>query len=208
MGHAVADVLLGVAEPGGRLPTTWPADGPQPVAAVTPVDGRLEYREGIHVGHRGWLRAGLSPAYPFGHGLGYTRWSLSDLRTEAPGADHDGAVEVTVRNLGPRPGKQVVQVYLSRSDSAVERPARWLAGHAVVRCGPGDSRGLRIQVPARALAHWSDGWQLEPGRYDVLVGTSSADLPLRGRFEVRSQRSQPPSLSGRDSGRETSWIPL
>lgn len=80
MGAALADVLLGRREPGGRLPTTWPAaEGDVPVLSTSPVDGSLRYAEGIHIGYRAWLRAGATPMYPFGHGLGYTSWQLGDL---------------------------------------------------------------------------------------------------------------------------------
>ncbi|HEX3213705.1 MAG TPA: glycoside hydrolase family 3 C-terminal domain-containing protein, partial [Actinomycetota bacterium] len=94
-GHALADVLLGRVEPGGRLPTTWPArQADVPVLDTRPVAGRLEYREGLHVGYRAWARAGTGPAFPFGHGLGYTTWAYQGL--EAPAAA-DPATEVVAR---------------------------------------------------------------------------------------------------------------
>ncbi len=189
LGHALADVLLGRTEPGGRLPTTWPDDDDPPVRDVTPVDGRLEYREGIHVGYRAWLAAGRSPAFPFGHGLGYTTWELTDLDVTPPGAGGqraDGRVELEVRNTGGRTGKQVVQVYLARRSSGIDRPARWLAGFAVVRCAAGESRHVTVPLPVRVLEHWdvARGWQVEPGRYEVHVGTSATDLPLTGGIAV------------------------
>ncbi|HEV2892714.1 MAG TPA: glycoside hydrolase family 3 C-terminal domain-containing protein, partial [Actinomycetota bacterium] len=121
-GHALADVLLGRAEPGGRLPTTWPArQADVPVLDTRPVAGRLEYREGLHVGYRAWARARTGPAFPFGHGLGYTTWAYQGL--EAPAAADPGT-EVVARarlaNSGPRPGREVVQAYLARPESAVE----------------------------------------------------------------------------------------
>ena len=174
-GHALADVLLGAVEPGGRLPTTWPARlADAPVSDVTPVDGRLSYDEGIHIGYRAWLRAGTQPAYPFGFGLGYTEWALGPLSAETALDGVTLAVQVT--NSGPRRGKQVVQAYASLPGSGVDRPVRWLVGFGVVRLGPGETRVLTIWVPRRALAYWDAGWHMEAGGHEFRVGTSCVDL--------------------------------
>ncbi|MEU4416656.1 glycoside hydrolase family 3 protein [Nocardia salmonicida] len=172
-GAALADVLTGTVEPGGRLPTTWPKTMAEvPVLDTTPVDGVLDYSEGIHIGYRAWLKAGIEPAYPFGHGLGYTTWETSDLTVQGRN------VTLTVTNTGDRPGKQVVQVYLSRPDSAIDRPVRWLAGFTAVSLAPGETRTVAVTVPARAFQHWGEhGWESEPGEFIVRAGTSVADLP-------------------------------
>lgn len=178
-GSALAAVLSGAAEPGGRLPTTWPAAlADVPVTDVTPDDGVLRYTEGLHIGYRAWLRTDAEPAFPFGHGLGYTWWSWGV-------AQRDGDVlEVTLANTGARSGKQVVQVYASRSDSAVERPERWLVGFATVEAAAGETVTARIPVPARRLAHWAGEWAVEPGSYTLRAGASVADLPLATEWEV------------------------
>jgi beta-glucosidase len=172
-GTAIAEVLSGAAEPGGRLPTTWPAALTDvPVTQVAPELGVLRYSEGLHIGYRAWLKDAAEPAFPFGHGLGYTTWSWAV-------AQRDGAaVEVTLRNTGDRAGKQVVQVYAERAESAVERPERWLVGFDVVRAAPGETVTARIDVPARRLAHWAGEWVVEPGTYTLRAGASVADLPL------------------------------
>jgi beta-glucosidase len=179
-GNAVADVLLGVSEPGGRLPTTWPAaEADVPVLSCTPVDGALEYAEGIHIGYRAWLRAGTTPAYWFGAGQGYTRIDVTGV--EAPGSARGGEVvpvTVEVANRGGRDGKQVVQVYAERADSAVDRPVRWLVGSAPVRVPAGGSARVEVAVHTRLLAHWADGWQYEAGEYRLRVGTTAVDLPV------------------------------
>ena len=178
-GAALADVLLGDREPGGRLPTTWPASQEDvPVLDVTPRDGRLEYEEGLHIGHRAWLRSGRAPAYWFGHGLGYTTWSLDHLEDGGSDADLAAHLVLGVSNTGARAGKLVVQVYAERVTSGVDRPSRWLVGSCVVRAEPGDPTDVRIPVPRRELAHWDDGWHVEPGEFVLRVGTSAADLPL------------------------------
>ena len=189
-GHALADVLLGRAEPGGRLPTTWPArQADVPVLDTRPVAGRLEYREGLHVGYRAWARAGTGPAFPFGHGLGYTTWAYQGL--EAPAAADPGT-EVVARarlaNSGRRPGREVVQAYLARPASAVERPAFWLAGFAAVHADPGQEVTAELRLAPRAFQHWSPetrSWETEPGPYQLTVGRSSADRPLTAELTIR-----------------------
>ncbi|MDP9904849.1 beta-glucosidase family protein [Arthrobacter bambusae] len=180
-GTALADVLTGAAEPGGRLPTTWPATQEDvPVLNTTPdANGELAYTEGIHIGYRAWLKAGAAPAYEFGHGLGYTRWTLDTA--EAPAAAVPGAVvplTVALTNTGTRPGKQVVQVYAERPGSAVDRPVRWLVASAPVWAEPGETRTAVINVPTRLLAYWDNGWTYEPGDYRLRIGTSVTELPL------------------------------
>ena len=176
-GNALADVLTGAQEPGGRLPTTWPvAMADVPVLDVTPVDGKVAYDEGVHVGYRAWLRAGTEPAYPFGHGLGYTTWSIEGVSATPTVREGDAViVTATVVNTGDRAGKHVVQVYASRAESAVDRPVRWLVGFAPVRLAAGASTEVSIEVPARAFAHWDGSWQYESGTFTLHVGASVVD---------------------------------
>ncbi|QIG39311.1 glycoside hydrolase family 3 protein [Microbacterium sp. 4R-513] len=180
-GSAIADVLTGAAEPGGRLPTTWPAAlADVPVTEVTPDDGVLRYTEGLHIGYRAWLRTDAEPAFPFGHGLGYTAWSWGV-------AQRDGDVlEVTLRNTGARAGKQVVQVYAERADSEVERAERWLVGFATVSAEPGETVTASISVPPRRLAHWAGEWIVEPGAYTLRAGASIVDLPLAFEWTIEA----------------------
>jgi beta-glucosidase len=181
-GNALADVLLGDAEPAGRLPMTWPAseDG---LPSTQPADGVLDYREGLFIGYRAFDRDGREPLFPFGHGTGYTTWSY-DSMTVADGVAGVAAC-VQVRNTGPRRGREVVQVYASRPDSAIERPAKWLAGFAAVDADPGETVEVGILIPERAFQHWSDaGWVLEPGAFTLSVGPSSASLPLTGSWQA------------------------
>ncbi len=188
-GHALADVLLGYAEPGGRLPTTWPAstDG---LPSTRPVDGVLSYSEGLFIGYRGYDRDGREPLFPFGHGHGYTTWSYEVITVDCapldPAVTPGVAVCVEVRNTGPRSGREVVQLYASRPDSAVERPAKWLAGFAAVDADPGETVNVGILVPERVLAHWSEsGWTLEAGTFTLSAGSSSASLPLTASLTVK-----------------------
>ncbi len=191
-GAAIADILLGVEEPGGRLPTTWPAAIEDvPVLSTTPVDGQVVYSEGIHIGYRAWLQqqadGGAAPAYPFGFGLGYTSFQLgrahvpttatvpatTSAQTTARG--RDVVVHVPVTNTGSRTGREVVQVYLAREASAVERPVRWLAGFGDIRLAPGGAGSVEVRIPAHAFAHYDGGWQFERGTFQVLVGRHAED---------------------------------
>jgi beta-glucosidase len=174
-GNALAEVLFGVAEPGGRLPVVWPGRADGPIPSTRPVDGALDYTESIHIGQRGWDRAGVEPAFPFGHGLGYTEWEYLDIEPR------DGFLRVTVRNAGQRRGREVVQVYAARPDSAIERPVRWLAGFAAVTADPGGTVTVDVAVPERSLSHWdveSGGWAREPGTFQLAAGRSAHDLRL------------------------------
>ena len=173
-GNALADVLYGNCEPGGRLPTTWGATLEQtPVTNTDPVNGALVYGEGLNIGYRAWAKSEHAPAYHFGFGLGYTTFELSDLAV----AGHGGGAKVSVKltNTGNRAGSDVVQVYLRKTDSLVKRPEFWLAGFAKVQVSAGEETRVEINLDERRFAHYSNGWAVEPGSYEVLV-SRSADL--------------------------------
>ncbi|WP_458683411.1 beta-glucosidase [Prescottella equi] len=180
-GSAVAAILTGEAEPGGRLPTTWPRSWEDvPVTEVTPTEGVLRYDEDIHVGYRAWLRQNTDPLYPFGHGLGFTTWHWDEA------SRRDDALDVVLRNTGRRPGKQVVQVYAERGTSVIERPERWLVGFAVTRAAPGESVRVTVALPERRFAHWTEsGWETEAGDVTLHVGASLVDTPLTTTWRVR-----------------------
>ncbi|MFJ5734800.1 glycoside hydrolase family 3 protein [Streptomyces microflavus] len=175
-GHALADVLRGEEEPGGRLPTTWPvALADVPVSATTPTNGELPYTEGVFIGYRAWEKAGTTPAYAFGHGLGYTTWEYENVSATPD------SVTVRVRNTGSRPGSDTVQIYLAPAPApdAPERPARWLAGFARVTAAPGGSVEVTVPVETRAYQVWDEeayGWKTVPGTYEVQAARSLADV--------------------------------
>ena len=184
-GNALADVLLGVAEPGGRLPTTWPATE-RGLPSTRPVAGVLAYDEGLMIGYRAEGRGERATLFPFGHGLGFSSWEYESL--DAPARTSPGAavrVTVAVRNAGRRRSREVVQLYASRPDSGIERPVRWLVGFAAVQADPGQTATATIIVPPRAFEHWSvqaGGWAVEPGMFKLTAGSSSAVLPLSAQI--------------------------
>lgn len=185
-GDALAEVLFGVREPGGRLPMTWPRTE-SGLAAVKPVGGILRYSEGLLMGYRGAGKRARDPQWAFGHGLGYTSWLYAGLEVDSrSGADADAVtVSIRVRNTGERAGKETVQVYLSKPDSQIERPVRWLAGFANIVAAPDEEVVVRVDLSQMSLRHWTqDGWSVEPGEYLVHVGRSSDDLLLSTEVDL------------------------
>jgi len=184
MGEALADVLLGRAEPGGRLPVSMPArESDAPVLHAVPADGRLSYDEGLLIGYRGYDAAGTSPLFAFGHGLGYTSWAYESLTADQVGlrAGTDLTVEVTVRNAGPREGREVVQAYLAGPAPGPGRPVRVLGAFGTVTAAPGAAATVTLTLPARTFARYDEHagrWDWPPGQFTVAVGRSSRDLRL------------------------------
>ncbi|MFP4148127.1 MAG: glycoside hydrolase family 3 C-terminal domain-containing protein [Nitriliruptoraceae bacterium] len=186
-GSALADVLTGAVEPGGRLAESFPvavADLPAHTAfAAHPK--QVVHREGLLVGYRFHTTAGVPAAFPFGHGLGYTTIELSDVEVTGTGTVRE--VHVTARNTGARSGSEVVQVYLSKAGSVVWRPAQELAAFAKVHLDPGEEQRVTLPLDHVAFRVYdvADGaWKVEAGTYEVRVGRSSVDLPVRITIEV------------------------
>lgn len=184
-GAALADVLTGTHEPGGRLPTTWGSLTDAPVTQVVPENGELPYTEGVFIGYRAWEKEGRTPSYAFGHGLGYTDWSYDSI--EADGT----TVTVRVTNSGARHGREVVQVYLAPADAPTdadpERPARWLAGFAGVEAGPGESVDVVVELPRRSFEIWDEtanSWAVVKGSYEILAGRSITDRRVATTINV------------------------
>nr|WP_260408393.1 beta-glucosidase [Planomonospora venezuelensis] len=178
LGNALAAVLFGDADPGGRLPMTVArraSDYPAGTRRQFPGVGlRQVYSEGLRVGYRHFDATGTEPLFPFGHGLSYTAFSYRGLSVSG------STVRVTVRNTGSRPGVAVPQLYLQFPGGAGE-PPRQLRGFAKVRLAPGEAATVTFRLPERAFQIWRGGrWTTVPGRYTVHVGASSRDLPLRG----------------------------
>ncbi|MEV5942543.1 glycoside hydrolase family 3 C-terminal domain-containing protein [Streptomyces sp. NPDC051994] len=172
-GHALAAVLLGQAEPAGRLPQTW-YRGDDPLPA--PLDYDIIKAGWTYQYHR------AAPLYPFGHGLSYTEFAHRDLRLSQPSIGQDGSVDVTVTlaNSGQRPGSEVVQVYVRPLEARYEAPRLRLADFRKVRLEPGESRELTFRLSAQQLAHWdvtTAAFAVDPGGYEVIVARC-ADHPV------------------------------
>ncbi len=211
-GTALADVLFGDAEPGGRLPVTIPADETSaPVLHAKPdADSTLDYTEGLLIGYRAYDAADLAPAYPFGHGLGYTTWEYEALNC-APWLPEGGDLELSVRirNTGTRPGKEVLQAYLAEPGEPAKRgrPLRALAAFAVVRAEPGESAQVTLTIPARSFARYDESlasWITHGGEFTVQVGPSSRDLRLTAAVRLTALSSARPGRAERAPG--STWI--
>ena len=184
-GSALADVLLGLAEPAGRLAVSIPhAVADLPSDRNFPGQPRqVEYREGFHVGYRFHDTAGVPAHFPFGHGLGYTRFEHSGVAVTGTGTDLTVGVDVT--NVGRRPGAEVVQVYVRDVQSTIARPDKELAGYAKVDLDPGASTHVQVHLDRRSFTVWdvhAHDWLVEAGEFEILVGASSTDI--RGRATV------------------------
>jgi beta-glucosidase len=180
-GHALADVLTGAVNPGGKLPMTFPkrlADSPAH-ALDDYRAGVCEYREGVFTGYRWFDARAIAPLFCFGHGLSYTTFAYSDIAVRQVGE----AVEVScmVTNTGARAGAEVVQCYVGDDQASVARPPRELKAFRKLTLAPGVGARVVLTLDRRAFAFWDerhDGWTAEPGRFTIAVGSSSRDLRL------------------------------
>jgi beta-glucosidase len=177
--EALADVLFGDADPGGRLPVTLPVRVEDCPAHLTyPGEaGTVDYADGVFVGYRGYDRRAVTALFPFGHGLSYTSFDLGPMGLGAEEFEPGDTVTVSVAvtNTGPRAGSQVVQVYVHDRESTLLRPELELKGFAKVQLAPGQRTEVEIALPPRAFAAWDPvrhGWVVEPGLFEVVVATS------------------------------------
>ena len=176
-GHAIADVLFGAADPGGRLPVTFPvSEGQLPLAYDHLPTGRGD----DYVDETG------EPRFPFGFGLSYTTFAYSALQVVPDTIGPDGSVQVACRvsNTGTRPGDEVVQLYVHDELASVARPVMQLAGFTRIRLAPGETKVVSFRLDPSQLAP-PGAPAPEPGRFRVMIGASSRDIRLSGHLEVR-----------------------
>jgi beta-glucosidase len=194
-GEAIANVLFGVAEPGGRLAVTFPAAETQLPRPEIPGFGppervpvTVEYREGADVGYRDFARRGEKPLFAFGSGQSYTTFAYGGL--EVSGTT-DVTVSFTATNTGQRPGYAVPQVYLTAVPGG---PDRRLLGWGKALLAPGETKRFTVQVDARLLAKYSTqarGWQVAGGKYEIALGASAEELVARTEHELRARKLDP-----------------
>ncbi len=190
-GNAIADVLFGEADPGGRLPTTFPkrlADNPA-YLNYPGENGHVLYGEGLFVGYRYYDRKGIEPLFPFGFGLSYTEFAYDNLRLsrDVIAADESLTVSVDVTNIGSRPGVEVVQLYVRDVAARLVRPDKELKGFAKIALQPGETQTVTLPITPEALSYYDPaqpGWVVEAGTFEALIGRSAADIRLKASFQV------------------------
>jgi beta-glucosidase len=187
-GNAIADVLFGDVNPSGKLPVSFvkewkdsPAYGHYPGENL-----QVEYAEGIYVGYRYFDTKKVEPLFPFGYGLSYTRFEYSDLKI-SPSTTSAGKVDVSLqlRNAGTRAGAEVVELYVHDGHSSVDRPVQELKGFRRITLTPGEKTVIHFMLDRSAFAFYNPAkkdWVTEPGSFDVLVGSSSRDIRVKGSF--------------------------
>ena len=195
-GYALADVLTGTICPSGKLPTSFPRRyEDNPTFIHYPGHSRVEYGEGLFVGYRYYDANGLEPLFPFGFGLSYTEFELSDLRSESTHqAGSDLTAKVRVKNVGERAGSETVQAYIEDHATIETQVPRKLAAFAKVHLEPGEEREVELLIEARAFSRFdvdSSAWVSDPGRYRLCIGNSSRNLTLHHDLQLEAGESGP-----------------
>ena len=202
-GNAIARVLFGDVNPSGKLPCTFPkrlADSPAHAVAAsldaypgTGTNGVVHYVEGLLVGYRWFDTKNIEPLFPFGHGLSYTTFALSNLKlvasTETNGPIVTAQFDIT--NTGARAGAEVAQLYIHQANPSLPRPLKELKGFKKVVLKPGEKQTVSIPLDGSAFAFYDPkkgGWVAEPGDFEISVGDSSRDIRLRGTFTLPNDR--------------------
>jgi beta-glucosidase len=185
-GNAVADLLAGDAVPGGKLPVTWPRNVGQVPIYYAHTNSHKPY-ESADFTSRYWDLP-TTPLYPFGYGLSYSTFSISNLRLSARTSPLDGSIDatVTLANTGSRAADEVVQLYLHQRFGSASRPVRELKGFRRVTLQPGEKQEIGFTIGREDRNYWSaakNGWIVEPADFDVWIGNSST-ATLHDTFSV------------------------
>ncbi len=200
-GQAIGEVLSGKVNPSGKLPFSFPVKLADNAAHSTGEavcypgeeqnNYREEYREGIFVGYRWHDTKGIKPLFAFGHGLSYTTFEISDATIKSGAeAKADGTIEVsaTIKNTGDRSGKEVLQVYVGKKDSRVERAVKELKGFQKIELAAGEQKTVSVKIPVSSLAFFDEeahAWEVEKGGYTIYVGTASDNIAKELPLEVK-----------------------
>ena len=192
-GGAIADVLTGAVNPSGKLSETFPKNlYDTPTYPHFPArDRQANYGEGLFIGYRYYDTKNLEPLFPFGFGLSYTTFAYTGITASAASIkDSDGVtIEVSLRNAGRVAGKEVIQLYVREQDPGVIRPEKELKGFAKIALSPGEEKVVNFQLSKRDFWSYDTAlhqWNVRSGKFDILVGGSSRDLPLKTTIDVQA----------------------
>jgi beta-glucosidase len=188
-GKALAEILLGKVNPSGKLPVsfekTWKDNAAFGSYYDEDRDKHVRYSEGLLIGYRHFDRSGTEPLYPFGYGLSYTSFMLSDLSVKTliagPETQKKFGISLNVKNSGKRSGSEVVQVYIGKKNQVADRPVKELKAFRKISLGPGEKKLTTIILDRKAFEIYDEArgaWIVEPGEYQLYVGTSSKDIRL------------------------------
>ena len=192
-GAAMAALIFGTADPSGKLPVTFPASLSQVPAQTTAqwpgTSTGVTYSEGVNIGYRWYQSQNITPLFPFGYGLSYTKFSFSNLKVGSFNANGNATVTATVTNTGSVAGADVAQMYVG-DPAASQDPPEQLAGFQRVNLNPGQSATVTFPLTIHDLASWSaadNAWEAQAGTYSISVGDSSASLPLNGSTSLAQE---------------------
>ena len=205
-GEALASILTGDKNPSGKLPFTW-VNSLQEVGAHAlntypgtwrkeggaKTEGNIideEYKEGIYVGYRWNDKKNIKPAFAFGHGLSYTQFAISNLRSDKNLMNLNDSITFTVnvKNTGKRAGAETIQLYIHDVKASVDRPYKELKGFQKIYLQPGESKDVNITINKQALSFYDEtaaSWKAEAGKFEALVGNASDQLKLKKAFELK-----------------------
>ncbi|MBD3420684.1 MAG: hypothetical protein GF398_11255 [Chitinivibrionales bacterium] len=188
-GNALADILLGKVTPSGKLTISYPAGlADSPAYPFYPGDRKVHYGEGIFVGYRYFDAVDKEPLFPFGHGLSYTQFRYSKLRV--PKSARIGVavkVKIDIENIGRVAGMEVVQLYVRDCTASVLRPPKELKGFSKLMLKPGEKQSAAFELDFRSFAFYDEAaaaWRVEPGKFEIFVGSSSRDIRAKSTLEV------------------------
>ena len=193
-GNALLKLLDGEVNPSGRLPISWEKkieDNPAYDNYYEPRGTRdVKYSEGIFLGYRYYQTSPVKPLFPFGFGLSYTSFAFSNLSVSPESASPEGPITVAfdVKNTGSRAGAEIAQIYVGDPSATVRRPEMELKGFSRVTLTPGEVHHVSVTLNKRSLAYWdvnTHGWKVDPGKFIIYVGDSSAHVPLQQSFTVQ-----------------------
>lgn len=192
-GRALAQLLFGDFSPSAKLPVTFDRhyeDGAAAANYMPGSDGKVSYREGLFLGYRHVDKTATKPLFPFGHGLSYTKFRYANLAISPAPAVDDGMVSFAfdIKNVGKRDGAEIAQVYVRDGHAPVPRPLKELKAFAKVRLAAGETKRVQLALDRRAFSYYDDKelrWTVAPGTFEILVGSSSQQIELRGNVALK-----------------------